>query len=320
MGLNPIHMIRALKGMGHQPLSHFFEDKLKTDEKCSCEKSVEEVEPRAEVIFRYLDSGLPVILGISTKGLSHAVTAVGTVESVGDICRNGASYDAYVRAFIVHDDQRGPYRYMPLSKADEPHLPNDLLLKHHGEVLTVEDVVSHIFVPLPSRVLLRAENADIVAGDFLDRQVSELGDKLIELAEDDATKAGIIHFFDLVKNKKLIRRTYLTSAGRYRYHLAKSGLNDIIKAELMCRTLPHFVWVTELLDSTGPAAKEADGRPIIGHMVINATSTADPDNDLLVAHYPHVVYHNDIDADDDEEPATLICSVDGPYRGRIRGD
>lgn len=320
MGLNPIHMIRALKGMGHQPLSYFFEDKSAAKKKPKDGAKPDGIVPPlpGEVIYRYLDSGLPVILGISIKGMSHAVTAVGTIESTTGICRKGISYDAFIRAFVVHDDQRGPYRYMPLSKADIPHLPHDLLLKHGGKVLVVNDVVSHIFVPLPSKVLLRAENADIVAADFLERHISEVGAKLVEQASELGAKIAISRFYRLVKRKKLIRRTYLTSAARYRHHLAKSGLSDPVKAELTLRTLPHFVWVTELLDPT--ISKTADDvRLIVGHIVINATSTADPANDMIMAHYPHVVIHSDIDAADNGEQEALILPEDAPYRGRIRG-
>jgi hypothetical protein len=328
-GLNPIHMIRALKGMGHQPLFQYFGEKKKAD----CNKDENEgsespatdpppAEP-AEVIFRYLDSGLPVIVGMTSRedNIAHAIAAVGYVEVTGARCRPGATYDTFVRAFVVHDDQRGAYRYMPLTDADIAHLPNAHLLKHGDKVLTADKFISHIFVPLPSRVYLRAENADIVARDFLDQQVGAPISNIADMASDPNAKQSIRDFHQRIRDKNLVRRTYLTSAGRYRHHFAKGSLNEMIKSELITRQLPHFVWVTELMDPDAAQTAPGGPRPILGHIVINATSSGDPDTDLLAAHYPHVLVHNDMNPAHGK-PDTNLAQIyvdDAPYPGRIRG-
>lgn len=66
----------------------------------------------AAAIVRYLDSGQPVVVALADMGqnVGHAITAVGFVEDAGGPCRAGVTYDCFVRALIVHDDQRGPYR------------------------------------------------------------------------------------------------------------------------------------------------------------------------------------------------------------------
>jgi hypothetical protein len=322
-GLNPMHVIRALKAMGHQPLHHYFRDGDGKPTKI----------PAREVALRYLDSGLPVILGMTNTAndIAHAVAAVGYVEATGIAPKSATTYDGFVRAFVVHDDQRGPYRLMPLTQDDVDHLPRDKLLMQAGQVLTVDDMVSHLFVPLPPRVFLRAERADIVARDFL-RQQTAFSEKLINEANDTATKTAIEAFYVKVRSGKLIQRTYLTSAGRYRYHLAKTDLIEPIKIELVTRQLPHFIWVTELLEADSKQISDKGPRRILGHMVVNATSSTDPSNDLLVAHFPHLLIHRNInplrakstgiEAEEvaEFEESAEIYPDDGPYNGRIRMD
>ena len=314
-GLNPLHIIRALKGMGHQPLQHGFRD---SDGKPTATKA-------CEVVLRYLDSGLPVILGMagSNGEIGHAVAAVGYVEATGEAIKKGDSYDSFVRAFVIHDDQSGPYRFLPLTEEDAGHLPVERLLFKNGKAITVEDAVTHMFVPLPSRVFLRAERADIVARDFLKLQ-AQFSSKLSQEANDTAVGAEIEAFFAKVREDKFVHRTYLTTAGRYRHHLAKGDLTEAIKIELVTRRLPHFIWVTELIEPTSKQISLKGPRNIVGHIVVNATSSTEPSNDLLVAHFPHLLIHRNInpprekmDEIDFEENAE-IYPQDGPYCGRVR--
>jgi len=308
-GLNPIHIIRALRGMGHQPLVDFFLADGEDMEPVTIADAGEALGTKiskavrtnglaASSIIRYLDSGVPVIVAMADigAGVGHAITAVGFVEGRGGAVGESQSYDTFVRALIVHDDQRGPYRLMPLRQSDISNLPTNRLLTEGDKVLTVEDVVTHMFVPLPMRVFLRADRADTVSGDYLESFVSVLGDQMLERLKEDATDVSAVEaFFDLVRTKRLIRRTYLTSAGRYRHHLAKSDLDDDIKAELIIRSLPHFIWVTELISPDEAASEGDDARRVIGHMVVNATSSTDPNSDLLLVHMPRMIIHRDLD-------------------------
>ena len=315
-GLNPAHMIRALSGMGHQPLFEV----LKHAGAGSGDSDRDGA--AADKVLRYLDSGLPVILNL--EPLMHAVTAVGYVETPGAAVTKGDTYEAFARALLVHDDQRGPYRLMPLRQSDIAHLPDERLLKHGGRVITVEEEARYMFVPLPSRVLLSAERADIVARDFLEGQARDMAPNLIAALEDPKTglpKAvpRIKKFYEDIRAQRIIRRTYLTSAARFRHHLSKGNLVDSVKKELLGRTLPHYVWVTELLDRS---AKPANGgaRPIIGQIVVNATSTSDPDNDILMVHTPYLVMHRDLEGDENRDftERLIVVDTDRSYSGRVR--
>ncbi|MCC2106711.1 MAG: hypothetical protein KDJ40_03605 [Hyphomicrobiales bacterium] len=323
-GLNPIHIIRALRAMGHQPLFDFF----LTESESGSEDAVEVRREAGRSIVRYLDSGLPVIVALADVGekVGHAITAVGYVEARGAACRASHGYDAFVRAIVVHDDQRGPYRLMPLTHDDVGSLPKDRLLIYSDKPLTVEDAASHIFVPLPSRVFLRADRADTVVRDFLESYVEQVGGAMLLRIDGVVPDAALAvkDFYALVTSGRLIRRTYLTTAGRYRHHLARTDLAEEIKTELLVRRLPHFVWVTELISPDCPPPEGDDARNIIGHMVVNATSSTDSDFDLLMAHMPHVLVHRDINVEIGADPpfkeTALIFEMHAPYRGRKRLD
>ncbi|WP_293682599.1 hypothetical protein [uncultured Phenylobacterium sp.] len=311
-GLNPAHMIRALRGMGHQPLFDVFKG-----QGLSLPLGY-----AASMVLRYLDSGLPVILAMDDVG--HAVTAVGYVEAPGAAIAPGQTYDCFARALLVNDDQRGPYRLLPLRAADADQLPRGRLMMNGADVLTVDGAVSHMFVPLPPRVFLPAHRADIVARDFLQRQAIELGAHFAELSEQSSQAAGqgVRSFFDAVLADRLVRRTYLTSAARYRHHLSQSDVADSVKVELLDRALPHYVWVTELMDRSSTHLTADGARAILGHLVVNATSSSDPDNDLLLSHTPHVVVHRDMNgagsARGEVEESAVLVDDDHPYAGRIR--
>jgi hypothetical protein len=332
-GLNPLHITRALRAMGHQPLCDIFEHvaggKIEASQSADPAQLGDEAdqEKSIEVLLRYLDSGLPVILGLPPHGKEpdgHAITAVGYVEDPGSAIRAGSGYERFVRAILVHDDQRGPYRLLPVTEDDIGHLPEDRLLRAQDEeVLTVEKVVSHIFVPLSQRVFLIADYANIIAWDFLERQVEDLRAQLIADIVAQVPDAGdtLNAFCDDFCAGRVIRRTYLTTAGRYRHYLARTAVPDDLKVKAISRTLPHFIYVTELINED--ARPDQNGaRPIIGHLVFNATSSTDPNADLLFAHIPHLAFERNINAAsgcaaDPDQMITLVREH-VPYAQRLR--
>ena len=212
---------------------------------------------------------------------------------------------------------------LPVTPGDVEHLPADLLL--NGEVpVSLEDTVTHIFVPMSPRVFLIADHADIVARHFLRDYGARLAGAALAKLEPSDTEGtdAVARFIKALEDGQIIRRTYLTTAGRYRHHLAKGDLAEAAKVEAITRTLPHFIWVTELLYRDADQTRDGGAREIVGHIVINATSSTDQNSDLLFAHLPRIVIHRNVDPPEGsqqayEESATL---VDGPvgYAQRLR--
>jgi hypothetical protein len=315
-GLNPLHITRALRAMGHQPYCNIFEKPITSTEPGTDPAEDAQSDREASAIadlMRYLDSGLPVILGVRPqKGEpdGHAVTAVGYVEDKGPAIRHGDGYDRFVRAILVHDDQRGPYRLMAVTKADVDFLAQQRLMKANDDVLTVENAVSHIFVPLSQRVFLIADYANIIAFDFLERKVADLRDSLIDqIAQEAPTARSILEdFCDKFEEGRIVRRTYLTTAARYRHHLSKTQAPEELKIRAVSLMLPHFVYVTELVEEDA-LPDENDARPIVGHLLFNATSSTDPNADLLFAHLPYLAVERDINLEPDNPDSERISLI-----------
>jgi hypothetical protein len=258
--------------------------------------------------------------------MGHAVCAVGYVEVPGKAVRDGRTHAVFARGLIVHDDQRGPYRVLPLGADDIEHLPSARLLKWQQKILTVEDNVSHMFVPLPSRVFLRAENADIVVRDFI-QTMSYVSDQIVKaVGNGNSTAAASIRsFFEGFSADRWIQRTYLTTTARYRCHISSSEMSEQMKSEIVSRALPHFIWVTELIDRSSKQKRPTGARPVVGHFVLNATSSTDYNNDLLIAQFPHFIVHRDVNpvADNGEVldvPSESMVSFDthNEHLGRTR--
>lgn len=330
-GLNPMHMIRALRGMGHQPLHMLFKEPdnghTTPPESGSKDSSVDSHSTHTinagEVIHRYLDSGLPVIVAMAD--IAHAICAVGYIEVPGTAARDGDTHAVFSRGFVVHDDQRGPYRVLPFTKDDIEHLPQQRLMKRNQRVLTVEDNVSHMFVPLPSRVFLRAEHADIVVRDYINT-MRHVGGELAEIvsADNPAAQEVVQEFFDGVETDRWVLRTYLTTAARYRRHISSSELTEEMKSELISRSLPHFVWVTELIAKSSVQETTDGARRVVGHFVLNASSSTDYNSDLLIAQFPHFIIQRDINPVSDNgevldiKETFVSFAESSDYLGRIR--
>ena len=89
-------MVRAIAEAGYQPL-------------CLPGPDI------ASAILPYVESGIPVILGLNIGGaVGHAVTVVGRVFAKQKDPSNRAI--DYIPAYIVHDDQSGPYMRLPVDK------------------------------------------------------------------------------------------------------------------------------------------------------------------------------------------------------------
>ncbi len=285
-------MVRAISNAGYQPL---------------CIRGPE----FASAMLPYVESGIPVILGLSIGGtVGHTVAVIGCVFAK-QVKPTNRAID-YVPAFIVHDDQSGPYMWLPTDeqasttfsfshntiKRDLPDRPIELNIKHHA-VFGV--------ALMSTRVFSTAARAELNAKSLIDQNLNAL-----PAARKDLTKLKISVNDKLVdellaahSSDELILRTYLTSAAGYRRHLAQCSASDNLKDALLHIHLPHFTWITEFftLDTFNQTAPEK--RRIYGHTVLDATSITERKDSLLVFHLPGLLLTRDPDSRD-QDKATII--------------
>ena len=134
-----------------------------------------------DLIYKYLDSGIPPILLIALGGGLHAITAVGyryDRDSAGPSRHPLLDHyqsSGWISHFYVHDDQLGPYREMKILPAVELQKGDFIVpveidwptcpgpgpgFERHAQTMYENAWLMGIMAALPPRVFLSAEKAE----------------------------------------------------------------------------------------------------------------------------------------------------------------
>ena len=297
-------MLRAISEAGYQPL-------------CFGRPNI------AGAILPYVESGIPVILGLNIGSeVGHAVTVIGRVFAT-QAQPTDTAID-YVPAYIVHDDQGGPYMLLPVEDpVTTPHSLGDDTIKRVRSSSTVELSACHAtfaIALMSPRVFSTAAAADVSARDRIDETLSimpyirqrliarrlAVNERLLDELQDAHTDGNIV------------LRTYLTSAAGYRRHIADGTACDDLKDALLALHLPHFTWVTEIATIDSYNHVSAGMRRIYGHTIIDATSTGRDGDGLLALHLPGLLFTKDVDELGQEQENLAIIEGDDLYECRAK--
>ncbi|MCV3734971.1 hypothetical protein OCK02_02050 [Rhizobium sp. TRM96647] len=301
-------IVSALRGSGRKPLFYMADN--------PAQMLWQGVRP-ADVINRYVDSGIPVIVGLGTPGenIGHAVIASGQVFShIPPAPQNlppRPTRAAFCSAFYVNDDQRGPNLRMPRMIGDAI-----------GETeYSVEGNVQFLIIPLPDKVFLPAEKAELLAWDLLEKYArswpalrAQVPLGVSEALGDDFTAC--------VENNTAVARTYLTYGWKYKHRMLRNGLADATKGLLNSTELPRYVWVTEFgtLNSFSPVNRFE--RRIFAHCVVDATAKNMGEDSCLFFHAPGAVVRRAHDVAEPYGPYDLSTHAiidDQAYYPKLRG-
>ena len=286
-------MVRAIAEAGYQPL-------------CFRGRDID------SAILPYVESGIPVILGLNLDGtVGHAVTVVGRVFAQQDAPTSRAI--DYVPAYIVHDDQGGPYMWLPMDDDASTafSFPRDTIKRHTPGGVTELSVRSHAVFAVALMSPSVFSTADVAEHSAWDR-IGETLDNMTEirrLLEQNKLPANDRLLDDLESAhsaRRIVLRTYLTSAAGYRRHLAEGTASDNLKDALLDLHLPHFTWITEFSTVDSYNHFSPGFRRIYGHTVLDATSTGERGDGLLVLHLPGLLFTNDINAQPRQQELTII--------------
>ena len=286
-------MIRGISEAGYQPL-------------CFRRLAID------RAILPYVESGIPVILGLTVGDtIGHAVTVIGRVFAKQKNPTNNAI--DYVPAYIVHDDQGGPYMWLPMSQHVSATFPSteDTIIRNtlRGTIeLNVSDHAVFAVALMSPRVFSTAAAAEHSAWDRINDTLQKMPNIRRLLAKQglpvndrllDELQAA--HSAD-----QIVLRTYLTSAAGYRRHLLAGSASDDLKDALLDFHLPHFTWITEISTINSYNHVSLGMRRIYGHSVLDATSTGKRGDGLLVLHLPGLLFTNDINAREEPEELAII--------------
>ena len=286
-------MIRGINEAGYQPL-------------CFRRPDI------ARSILQYVESGIPVILGLNVgETVGHAVTVIGRVFAKQDSPTNRAI--DYVPAYLVHDDQGGPYMRLPMdADASTTFSFSDDTIKRDtpdGTIeLNVRDHAVFAVALMSTRVFSTAAAAEHSARDRIDDTLQNMPRtrQLLDKLQLPVNTRLLDELQAAHRADRIVLRTYLTSAAGYRRHLVGGSASDNLKDAVLDLPLPHFTWITEISTIDSYNNSSPGLRRIYGHTVLDATSTGKAGDGLLVLHLPGLLFTNDINAREDPEQFAII--------------
>jgi len=307
------NMVRALRAMRREPFVYIRQDLINPSLPKGWAAPVE------GIISRYVDSGIPVILGMgATAGsdVGHALLAVGHIvrKLPHDVALGlQPSRAEFCEAFLVNDDQRGSYQRVAIREGSE--------LAESPYV--VEKDLQYVLIPLPNRVYLTAEASEKIAWDLLNKFYADRIPGLIAAKEFDFGQSENLsaNFLENLGKNKVIARTYLTYGWKYRERMLRNECAESLKAAIIRHALPKYVWVTEFgtlasLNSLNPSEKR-----VSAHAVVDATSSE--------LHYSQLIFHgpglcatwsnNSATPHQAFEGKLIQIKDDKPYYPKVRG-
>ena len=265
-GLDAIQICQTLKGMGYAPLIYEYGEKIKSPF------------PPERVIYHYMESEIPIILGIPTESSGHALTIIGhsfepdmwwALAQTSYYRRrpSGGPYHCsttWIQNFIVNDDNFGPYLTIPKefiwAKAQERLL---------------------IVVPLPENVYLQGEDAEIYAHRMLSEEL--VLDWMRRSAKGSVRKLSQT-LLQHLRNEDVVLRTCLIPSARFKEKYSAPHLHDFYKRLPM----PDRIWLTEI----SIPELFCQSRLRLGEIIMD--STASPlGHSFLAIHLPGIMITRD---------------------------
>jgi hypothetical protein len=288
LGLNWIQMLDALQGMGFSALSYSLQgmdscahhveaafpiDTAADDGKRREQRSVQRSAKLADITYRYIESGFPVILGTA----DHALVAIGHTY---DAAKSVKVAIQRIPAFFVHNDNSGPYLKMPIFEDD-------------ADLLCFKEVQDIIAV-LPREVTLRGEEAESMAVARIER-----------LLNQKLPPTNTQTFFDMMAKRRpdiasalttLEYRTFLIPSVEFQDALRKDvkahRLDKKVGETLIKLDYPKFVWVTEVSSSSLVNHPKRHDRQCLGRVVIDSTAPAHTAGEIVL-HFADVLQTTD---------------------------
>ena len=267
-GLTATQILDALQGMGFpavsysrmniDPCSRHVESAFPIEganaEEQAASKERQRTAKLADIAYRYIESGLPVILGTS----DHAIVAIG--HSYDHAATPATVAIQRIPAFFINNDNTGPYQEMPIFVRKPTHL----------SFLDVQTVIT----VTPAEVTLRGEEAE--------RMATECVAQFLEQQPDPANPAK---FKDMLPKyrpelgpwlNQLEYRTYLIRSVQlqqeFRSGITAGNTPREVGEKLLALDYPKYVWVTEFSSSELLNQTDKNARKCLGCVIVDSTA------------------------------------------------
>ena len=227
----------------------------------------------ADIAYRYIESGLPVIFGTS----DHALVGIGHKY---DPMAQATITLQRIPAFYVNNDNTGPYIEMPLFGP----IP---------DVLTF-DQIQLILVVIPPEASLPGEEAERMAVHDVELMLAKKPDP-----SKPETLKDILSGFrpDLAPLLSTLEyRTYLRRSVEFlqdiRAEVTDEALHAAVGEKLLLLDYPKYIWVTEFSSSTLLNQPQKTARKCLGRVIVDSTAPA-PTRGVIASHFADLLILND---------------------------
>ncbi|MGV3612447.1 MAG: hypothetical protein ACO1N0_15925 [Fluviicola sp.] len=219
-----------------------------------------------DIIDVYIESGIPVLVGLESGDIGHVIVAVGKEhdDSLDWSNVNKTVFNYYGREieyyetsgmrakYVVQDDNLIPYRVIDLERPGEHYEDNDC------QKYTIDSIV----VPLYPKIYLEA----YVAKELVFQVIKD-------------QNVGFNFGSDFVF------RFYLTSSRSFKNHITCiDDMDKVLKNNILITKMPKFIWVGEFYKKE---SFEVSDRKALGIVLLDATEANLESIDALIfAGYP----------------------------------
>lgn len=237
-GLTTHQMLEAIRSAGHDPLI------VQPSGKTPSEKA----EQAVKFATPYLESGLPVIIGLEDPASGgHAVVAIGYVHPpLGQ---------AYPEFLTIHNDNTGCYISLPQHQSSDSSYALDQSIA--------------LITPLPDGICMTAKEAETLAESAIKFGAPFLLSlpPLAGLANHATAGFGAPVTFTL--------RVFLSTRHSFRsWATTANELDTPTKTTFRTAELPRFVWVVEIHDGMSFERGKYNNKSRLGEVVLDASADA----------------------------------------------
>ena len=251
-----------------------------------------------ETLLRYyIESGIPVILGLKGRIGGHAVVSIGhEVTDITTVDREITSLSkvhstvsglqvidtAYIKRRLVQiDDNHPPYRLAEFARP----------CGYYNGTTFSDMKIQHFVVPLHKRIYLEARKARAMFKRILSSPVFGW-----------AARSEL-------KTTQIIQRVFITTGNSYKNYALRSDMADNLKTFIQSMNMPRFIWVAEL--STKEMYLQSKSSGII---LLDATGSEDMNSAKLIL-YPGYLKILDPSVD-----IKVQFNDFATYRNNLKGD
>lgn len=262
-----------------------------------------------KVIYKYIESKIPVIIFLKTKkNEHHALTVIGYNLTKSTISNpkplpntNYYSSSDWVSEFIVHDDQGGPYKRVELFSENSKCNAKIIEKKEKFYKEPLCGQLYNILIPLP-KMYIFTKDTDVEAKAI---RILKLSKKYYEEAVKKNFPENIVMRIFIVKSNDFKNRL-----------IGRENISPQLIILHRGKVMPKYLWVIEL--STKKIRNNKEDK-IIGEILIDPTSSA-LEPDFVSIHLPnYYTYMNPEEKTPIEEALNpqkdrwVKINVDEPY-------